>query len=109
MKACEEAQNAIDSLSGKGKSDKQVLAEKAWLQAILNLLLSKKYVTIQNKDGVKFDVSAISETSLFLSFFDVCNHINWYNTDISPKPTEKLKNDFHHWYLFNVLKPLYRF
>lgn len=63
-----------------------------WLQKLLDILKDKKYATIQLKNGNLIDVSAIAYTHDFLSFFDVINHLGYFDSNIEPIITEKLTN-----------------
>ena len=87
------AQNAVDSWC-RHKSDEISEKEKDWLQKILNILKEKKYVTIQDNEGILRDIQKIAYTHAYLSFFDVCNHMRHFNIDIEPLETEELKNPF---------------
>ena len=61
-----------------------------WLQRLLDILKEKKYATIQLKNGNSIDVSAIAYTHDFLSFFDVINHLDYFDSNIEPIITEEL-------------------
>ena len=87
------AQNAINSWC-RNKLDENAKKEKDWLQKILDILKARKYVTIQDSEGILRDVPKIAYTYSYLSFFDVCNEIHWFNTNIDPIETEELKNTF---------------
>lgn len=63
-----------------------------WLQKLLDILKEKKYATIQLKNGNLIDVSAIAYTHDFLSFFDVINHLGYFDSNIEPIITEELTN-----------------
>lgn len=63
-----------------------------WLQCLLDILKSKKYATVQTKNGKLIDVQRISHTYEYASFFDVYNHIKEFNIDCNPVITDKLEN-----------------
>lgn len=66
--------------------------EIVWLQKLLDILKEKKYATIQLKNGNLIDVSAIAYTHDFFSFFDVINHLDYFDSNIEPIITEELTN-----------------
>ena len=78
------AQHVIDSQDNNRK-------QKQWLQKILDLLKCGKYVTIQDNNGMPRDVSRIAHAHAFLSFFDVCHEISWFDLDVEPIETVKLE------------------
>lgn len=63
-----------------------------WLQRLLDILKENKYVTIHLKNGNLVDVAKIAYTHEFLSFFDVINHLGYFDSSIEPIITEKLTN-----------------
>ena len=64
----------------------------AWLQRLLDILKEKKYAAIRLRNGNLVDVSAIANTHDFLSFFDVINHLDYFDSSIEPIIIEKLTN-----------------
>ncbi len=78
------AQHAIDSQDNNRK-------QRQWLQKILDLLKYGKYVTIQDNKGMPRDVIGIANAHSFLSFFDVCHEISWFDLDVEPIETVKLE------------------
>ncbi len=64
----------------------------AWLQRLLDILKENKYATIHLKNGNLVDVARIAYTYEFLSFFDVINHLDYFDSSIEPIITEKLTN-----------------
>jgi hypothetical protein len=95
----ESAQRAINDYyrtsAFKGKcniNDQFEETQVAWLQRLLDILKEKKYATIQLKNGNSIDVSAIAYTHDFLSFFDVINHLDYFDSSIEPITTKKLTN-----------------
>ena len=64
----------------------------AWLQRLLDILKEKKYAAIRLRNGNLVDVSAIAYTHDFLSFFDVINHLDYFDSNIEPIIIEKLTN-----------------
>ena len=78
------AQKAIDKhFSGE---------QSIWLQKLLDILKDNKFASIQTKSSKIVDVSKIAHTYTYLSFFDVVNDINHFNTSIEPIEIEQLKN-----------------
>lgn len=63
-----------------------------WLQRLLDILKENKYATIHLKNGNLVDVAKIANTHEFLSFFDVINHLGYFDSSIEPIITEKLTN-----------------
>lgn len=63
-----------------------------WLQRLLDILKENKYATIHLKNGNLVDVAKIAYTHGFLSFFDVINHVGYFDSNIEPIITEKLTN-----------------
>ena len=64
---------------------------RVWSSCILNALKMGKYARIQTISGDFMDVSAIAYTHMFVSFFDVYNHIKKFNTSIRPVLVEELQ------------------
>jgi len=63
-----------------------------WLYSLLHILEQGHYATITAKNGKLVDVEAIAYTTIYASFFDVLNKLNFFNTNISPIEVEKLTN-----------------
>lgn len=63
-----------------------------WIQRLLDILKENKYATIHLKNGNLVDVAKIVYTHEFLSFFDVINHLGYFDSSIEPIITEKLTN-----------------
>lgn len=94
------AQHAIDERYPDSQDNNR--KQRQWLQKILNLLKCRKYVTIQDNKGMLRDVSKIAYTHSFLSFFDVCHEISWFDLDVEPIETVKL-DETHISYGFSCL------
>lgn len=100
------AQHAIDGWNADDERypDSQVnnRKQRQWLQKILDLLKCKKYVTIQDHNGMSRDVNGIAHAHAYLSFFDVCHEISWFDLDVEPIETVKLE-ETHISYGFSCL------
>ena len=66
-----------------------------WLQRLLDILKENKYATIHLKNGNLVDVAKIAYTHEFFSFFDVINHLDYFDSSIEPIITEKLTNTIY--------------
>ena len=90
------AQNAVDDchkISFSPFFDRDSLLKlRDWLQNLLDILKVGKYATIKQKNGTSIDVARIAYTHDFASFFDVYNHVEYFDLDIMPTVTEELKN-----------------
>ena len=69
---------------------------RVWLSCILNALKMGKYARIQTISGGFMDVSAISYTHMFASFFDVYSHKEKFNTSIQPVLVEELQFSYRY-------------
>lgn len=102
-----QAQRAIDHLGEKQsyqsgltfnyKPNHRILSEvyrcenkKKWLQCILDILKEGKYARIVNSNGQYVDVSRVAHTTVYASFFDVYNHLTWFDVNVHPVVTTEL-------------------
>ena len=78
--------------------------EKQWLQELLNILKEKNYATIKSiATGKLVDVSKIAYTYEFASFFDVFNHIRYFDLHFTPIKTTELKNTYARFSTLNII------
>lgn len=68
--------------------------ERVWLLHILFILRMRGYVRVLSKYGRLIDIEAVAYTSTYASFFDVYNHITWYDLDVWPVEIVKLENSY---------------
>ena len=71
---------------------------REWLQMLLDILKAGEHARIECANGLQVDVSKIAYTFTYASFYDVFNHMGYFNLETLPAVIDELVNPVWNYY-----------